>query len=282
MTTNAELKEQQRRQWGGSAASWDALHDNLEREMRPVTDWLCREARLAPGMRMIDFACGSGHPSLTAARLVSPGGSIVATDLAQEMVDVTARRAKDAGLENVEVRVMDLEAIDFPDESFDAATCRFGVMFCPEPVKALREVRRVLRSGGRFAFSVWDEPEKSVVTSLGTRVLARVGKPQAAVDFNAPGVFQLAPSGKLEALLRDAGFNNVRIEPLPLIWHHDSFEDYWREFSQRSVPVRAFLQEASADQAAQLKTALAEEIEPYIRDGRVELPAQPLCAVGEK
>ena len=147
MPTNQELKEQQRRQWSGNAAGWDSMHERLEREMAAVTAWLCREAMLAPGMRVLDLACGSGHPALNVARLVQPGGSVVATDLVEEMVEVTRRRAREAGLDNVETRVMDLENIEFADGSFDAATCRFGVMFCPEPLRALSEVKRVLKDG---------------------------------------------------------------------------------------------------------------------------------------
>ena len=282
MTSNQELKEQQRRQWSGNAANWDNMHERLEREMAAVTAWLCREARLAPGMHVLDLACGSGHPALNVARLVSPGGDVVATDLAPEMVEVTRRRVQEAGLDNVEVRVMDLEAIEYPDDSFDAVTCRFGVMFCPQPDKAVSEVRRVLKPGARFALSVWDEPERSPAQTVVGAALRRFGKPQPAVDFGAPGVYQLAPPGKLAGLLEEAGFSEVRIESLPLTMEYESLDAVWERRLAAPGAMRAAVQDLSAPELARLKGILEEILRPYVVDDRIRLPQTPLCAVARK
>ena len=235
MPTKAELKDQQRRQWTGNAAGWDAMHERLERETAGVTAWLCREAGVAPGLRVLDLACGSGHPALDAARLVAPGGTVVATDLVPEMVEALKRRAEAAGLSNVETRVVDAEAIDYADGSFDAVSCRFGIMFCPQPDVAVAEVRRVLKPGGRFVMSVWDEPERSPAFTVVGEALSRFGRPQAPVDFDVPGVYQLAPPGKLQRLLEDAGFEAVRIDPLPMVWEFDSIDQLWERQATRGA-----------------------------------------------
>jgi SAM-dependent methyltransferase len=272
--TNQELKEQQRRQWSGNAATWDGMHERLEREMAAVTAWLCREARVAPGMRVLDLACGSGHPALEIARLVRPGGSVVATDLVQEMVQATARRAREAGLDNLEAHVMDLEAIEYPDGSFDAATCRFGVMFCPTPV---------LKPGARFAFSVWDMPEKSPGQTIFGQAMRRAGRDSGPPpDFDAPGIYQLAAPGKLEAVLREAGFDDARVESMPLDFEYESLEALWGRLMARPGPQRAIAQEMSADEAERVKAALAELAAPYTRDGVIHLQTTPLCAVARK
>lgn len=282
MATKAELKEMQRRQWTGNARGWDAMHDRLERESAGVTAWLCREAALEPGMRVLDLACGSGHPALDAARLVAPAGTIVATDLVPEMVEATARRARDAGIDNLDAQVMDAEAIDYPDATFDAVTCRFGIMFCPQPDVAVAEVRRVLKMGGRFAMCVWDEPERSPAQTVVGEALRRFGRPPAPTDFDLPGIYQLAPPGKLERLLRDAGFATVRVEPLPMVWEFDSLNQLWERQAIRMGPLRTLTQELSAEEIDRLKALLASVVEPYVTDGVIRLTVTPLCAVATK
>jgi SAM-dependent methyltransferase len=280
MATNAELKEQQRRQWSGNAPGWDAMHDRLERETAGVTAWLCREAGLAPGMHVLDLACGSGHPALDAARMVAPGGRVVATDLVPEMVEATKRRAQTAGLDNLEARVMDAEAMDYPDATFDAVTCRFGIMFCPQTDRAVREVRRVLKPGGRFAMSAWDEPEQSPAFTVVGEALSRFGRPQPPVDFDVPGVYQLAPPGKLQRLLEGAGFEAVRVESLPMVWEFDSIEPLWERQAARG-PLRTVVEQSSSGEIDRLKEVLGV-VEPYLQDGVIRLPVTPLCAVATK
>ncbi len=282
MATKAELKEQQRRQWTGNAAGWDAMHERLERESAGVTAWLCREARLTAGMRVLDLACGSGHPALDAARLVAPGGSVVATDLVPEMIEATARRAQAGRIDNLEVRVVDAEAIDYSDDSFDAVTCRFGIMFCPQPDVAVSEVRRVLKPGGRFAMAVWDAPEHSPAQTVVGEALRRFERPPAAVDFEAPGIYQLAPPGKLKRLLDDAGFSEVRVESLPMVWEFDSLDQLWERQAIRMGPLRTLAQELPAVEIDRLKGLLADVVQPYVRDGVIRLPITPLCAVATK
>jgi ubiquinone/menaquinone biosynthesis C-methylase UbiE len=282
MTSSQELKEQQRRQWSGNAPNWDSQHERLGREMAEVTEWLCREARLAPGIRVLDLACGSGHPALDEARLIQPGGSVVATDLVEEMVEATRRRAAEAGLENLETRVMDLEDIAFPDESFDAVTCRFGVMFCPQPLKALQEVRRVLKPGGWFAFSVWDTPDKSPGQTVAGEALRRFGRSQPEVNYDAPGIYQLAPPGKLDALLREAGFSEHKVESLTLDFEYESVDALWGRALVRPGTLRTQMQDMSEADIERLKGILGEVVQPYTRDGVIHLPTTPLCAAARK
>jgi SAM-dependent methyltransferase len=275
--TVEELKEQQRKQWSGNAAGWDSQHEQRERETAPVSEWLCREAHLQPGMIVVDLACGSGHPALDIARIVGSGGKVVATDLVPEMVEVTRRRAAELELDNLETRLMDAEALDFPDDSCDAVTCRFGLMFCPEPERALSEIRRVLKPGGRLALSVWSVPEHNPGQTVQAEVLRRFGRPQPAADFDAPGVYQLAPEGKLEGMLRGAGFGDVRVEPLPLISEYASLEVFLSR-AMRVVGLRAAFEEATPEEAQRLKSILAEVLSEYTYDGVIRLTLTPLCA----
>ncbi len=283
MPTIEDLKDQQRRQWSGNAPTWDAQHERREQETAVVSDWLCREAGLAPGLRVLDLACGSGHPAINAARLVTPGGSVLATDMVPEMVDVTRRRAAEAGVNNIEVRVMDAEAIDLGGASFDAVTCRFGIMFCAAPSKAVSGIRRVLKDGGKFAMSCWAPPEQSPGQTLGNQALERFGRPQTPVDYNVPGVYQLAPDGKLQSLLEAAGFHDVRVEPLTIVSEYESFDAFIAPGAMRMGALRTALNEVSPEEGERLKTILAELLAPYTDgSGVIRLPLTPLCAVGTK
>ena len=280
MTTREELKEQQRRQWGGNAANWDRQHDRLERDTRPVTDWLCKSAGLAPGMRVLDLACGSGHAALEEGRLVQPGGSVVATDLAPEMVETTLRRAGEAGLDNLTARVVDAESIDYPDES-DAVTMRFGLMFCPEPERAVAEIRRVLRPRGRFAVAVWDDPRKSPAHSVLDQAMERAGLPDSEQQ-NRLGPLRLSSPGALESVLRSGGLTDFETESLSMAWEYGSFEEFWLERVTRSPQVGRLLAEDNQEAIERFKSALSEVVQPYAAQGRLRLTATALCAAGQK
>src|SRR5439155_18107445 len=127
-----------------------------------------------------------------------------------EMVAVARRRAAHAGLHNMEVREADAEELPFPDQTFDAVTCANGLFFCPDMDRAVAEVHRVLKPGGRAAFVVWDEPSKSPFLTVAVQSVARFFQAPPP-DPNAPGPFRLGAPGKLERLLRDAGLVEVAV-----------------------------------------------------------------------
>jgi ubiquinone/menaquinone biosynthesis C-methylase UbiE len=282
MPTTEELKQQQLSQWEANAEGWNSRHESLGRETADVTAWICREAGVAPGMRVLDIACGAGHPAIEVAQLVRPSGSVLATDFSPQMVEFTRRRVTELRIDNIETRVVDAEQIDCQAESFDAATCRFGLMFCPRPLQAASEVWRVLKPGGRFALAVWADPEASPAQTVVRDALAAFGRPQPSVDFSIPGVYQLAPEGKLEQVLKQAGFSKLRIEPLHLTWEFGSVEALWQRQGIRQGPVQALANELPAVEMERFKAILAKIVEPYMQDGLIKLPVTPLCAVGTK
>ena len=282
MPTDEELKEQQRRQWSSNASNWNSQHERLEREMAPVSQWLCREAGIGPGMRVLDLACGSGHPAIDIGRLVGPGGSVVASDFAPEMVENTRQRVSEAGLANVEAEVIDMEQIAYPESSFNAVTCRFGVMFCPRPESAVAEVWRVLKTGGRFALAVWDQPQRSPAQTILGDALRQIGHEIQPADYSLPGVYQLAPPGKLAALLEDAGFASVRTESLPLSMEYESVDALWERRLAAPAALKPILDTMSPAEMDELKRAFAEVARPYVRDDAIRLAQTPLCAVATK
>ena len=114
------------------------------------------------------------------------------------MVAVTRRKVVRLALDHVEAQEMDVQALSFADDTFDAATCRFGLMFCPDPVRGAAEIRRVLKPGARFATAVWDVPARNPFFTSIAGVLAEfVLMPPP--DATAPGVFRLRASRRARA-----------------------------------------------------------------------------------
>jgi ubiquinone/menaquinone biosynthesis C-methylase UbiE len=108
------------------------------------------------GGRVLDIGAGLGDQTLAAARRVGPTGVVLASDISASRLEVAAASARREGLLHVETRVMDAQMLELPSDSFDTAISRFALMLVPDIDKALREIRRVLRNGGRFAAIVFE------------------------------------------------------------------------------------------------------------------------------
>ena len=130
---------------------WDAAapaYDNAWRsQLKPAHDVLLKMTTLRPGMRVLEIACGTGLVTMRAAAAVMPGGSVLATDIANEMVAETATQALSKGLDNVKTARMEAENLPLDDDSFDVAICALGLMYILDPVRALEEMCRVVRTG---------------------------------------------------------------------------------------------------------------------------------------
>jgi SAM-dependent methyltransferase len=264
MPTTRELTQQQKAQWSAAAPGWERSSAWFDRNSADLVNWICDAAGMQPGHVVLDVACGAGQPSVTAAQRVRPDG-----------------RVQRLGLDNLDAREMDAQALAFADASFDAATCRFGLMFCPEPVRAASEVRRVLKPGARFALAVWDAPEKNPFFTSISSVIAQF-VPMPPPDPAAPGVFRLAPPGELERVLRAAGFSNISVEPRPMTLTYDSLDDYWQIQTDLAAPLRTALASMTPDRVEQLKMEVFAALRPHMDGDVVRLAAVPLCASAQK
>jgi ubiquinone/menaquinone biosynthesis C-methylase UbiE len=174
-------------------------------------DIAARAAALGP-RRILETAAGTGIVTEALVRAL-PDAEIVATDLNQAMLDVAAGRVRAA---NVRFQQADAQALPFPDAGFDLVLSQFGVMFFPDRVAAYREVRRVLKPGGRFLFNVWDRIENNPVTAtVGGAIAARF--PEHAESFYRRVPFGYHDKARIEADLREAGFTDIAMETVALV-----------------------------------------------------------------
>jgi SAM-dependent methyltransferase len=169
-------------------------------------------AGVRAGGRVLDVAAGAGGQTLAAARRVGPAGHVLATDLSPAILQYAAAAARSAGLENVETQELDGESLaGIEDESVDAVISRLGIIYFPDQLGALAEMRRVLRPGGRLAVVVWSTPENGRFVSVAVGIIRRRAELAPPLP-GQPGPFGLGSDGVLAAAFERAGFSDVSVQ----------------------------------------------------------------------
>jgi len=199
--------ESVRRLWDAKASDWAAQSDTLAAMADRYNLPLLEASRLVAGDVVLDLASGVGEPAFTESRMVGPDGMVIATDLSIAMVQALQQRDFHRRLA---LAAADMQQLPFRDTCFDRVICRFGIMFVPEPVQALRAVHRVLKPGGRAAFMVWGEQQdQTIFTLLSDAVHAILGFPP---DHHHLQIFRFGRCGALAELFRMADFIDIAEE----------------------------------------------------------------------
>jgi SAM-dependent methyltransferase len=273
-------KDRSRAIWDEMAPGWErnkVLFDRVGGELARV---MVEALDPRPGQTILDLAAGPGETGFLAAERVGPAGTLISTDFAPEMVEVAARAAKARGLDNVETRTLDAEAMDLPADSVDGIVCRWGFMLMLEPAAAMRESRRVLRDGGRLVLAVWGSPARNQAFTIPARVAVEQGLIPLA-DPDAPGsVFSLADEGRLRASLTDAGFTVDRIEGIPVHWTTEGdFESIWSFYTELAGAVAALVKVLPLEQIETYRDALRAAVEEYRTPTGYSIPSESTVAV---
>jgi len=277
--TNADREKDLVRYEGDRVAGWVKWFHITDISAQPVSDRMVELAGIGPGSRVLDIATGLGEPALTAARAALPGGSVLATDLSEEMMAFAATRAEELGLDNVAFRMMDANEPDLEDAAFDAVLSRWGLMFLAQLDNALAAIHRCLKPGGRFVAVVWGPPEGAPTNSLADRVIRRkLGLPPPAEGPLTP--FALQDTDALMDRTRRAGFGDVSGEwiDVPIEFQStDEFAEYRRDRASSIKPDLAKRSPAEQDAAWQ---AVAEAAEAFKEaDGKVRMTNRAFCMV---
>jgi ubiquinone/menaquinone biosynthesis C-methylase UbiE len=176
-------------------------------------------AALRPGEHVLDVACGTGLVSFRAAATVGHQGAVIGTDISGEMVETARRGAAQRDLANARFERADAEALPMKVASFDVAVCALGLMYVPDPVRALCEMRRLLRPGGRAAAAVWGARRKCGWAEIFPITDARVASEVC------PMFFHLGTGDTLAHAFEAAGFTEIRSERLSTTLSYASAED---------------------------------------------------------
>ncbi|HEX4010816.1 MAG TPA: methyltransferase domain-containing protein [Solirubrobacteraceae bacterium] len=271
-----------RESWEGAAAGWGSHAERVRAWGMPVSVAMIDALHLQPGQRVLELAAGPGDTGFLAAEIIAPGGgSLLSSDGAEAMIEVARARAAELGVTNVEFKQLELEWIDLPTASVDAVLCRWGIMLTVDPEAAAQEIRRVLRAGGRAAFSVWDTPERNPWATIFNGALVDLSFAQPP-DPAAPGPFALAAPGRLQELLEAAGFTDLEVSAVPVVRHFATFEEYLAEMAETSPSVGSVWRRIDADERAEISARLVADLVPYTaEDGSVSVPGRCLVAAAE-
>ena len=273
----SEVKQQQRLDWDSAAAGWKQWWPVFERAAQHVSNRLVELADVRSGSRVADLATGIGEPALTVARKAGAGGRVVAIDHSQGMLAVARERAAALGLANMEFVVGDIESLQAAPHSFDAAVCRWGLMFVPDLDAAARGIRQALKPGARFATAVWSSPEKVPMISLGAdAVRALAGLPPRQPGALDP--FRLADTSVMTRVLENAGFTEIRTEELEVVFEFQSADEFTRFRADVSSPFRAVLNQAAPEVREKILRATTEAAARYrLSNGSLRLSNITIC-----
>jgi SAM-dependent methyltransferase len=268
--------------WRNSAPFWEK-HREITRQMfAPVTHALVEDGLIAGGHAVLDIATGPGEPALTIADLVGPEGKVFGIDPAPEMVQAARRAADRLAFRNAQFQIASADRLPFPTHTFDAVVSRFGAMFFPSPVDAVREMLRVLKQGRKLALAVWYFAERNPFHFTLWRFIDRyVDSPPPAPD--APDAFRFASPGKLRDVLAVAG----AIVPSERVLQFEirapmSVEDFWILRCEMSEKLREKIAMLSREQLTEVKRQALEALRGYSTDRGLTIPAEVLIVSGTK
>ncbi len=255
------LKDLTRRNWDSAAHGWDKHAPAIRAWLKQPTTAMLKMAGIAEGQSVLDVAAGAGDQTLDLAALVGPSGRIVATDISATILSIAALNAARAGYSNVATHRADAEHLDVAEASFDAAVCRLGLMFLPDPLAGLAQVHRALKPGGRFCSMVFAGPELNpCLRILMLTALRHAGLP-ARDPFQPGGLVSLGRPGDIEVLFRTAGFSAVATTRMDAPFRMASADHYLDFIRDAAGPILQILGPLSpraravawADMAGQLK-----------------------------
>jgi len=267
--------------WGSSfrlvaAEKWKAKSAVLG---SAVTEALVEYSRPTSDMHILDLASGTGEPGISLAQRV-PQGLVTAVDQSSELLDIAAKRARDKNLLNFTTQQADAHQLPFADQSFDLATCRFGVMFFSNAERALAELRRVLKPGACACFAVWGLIEQPFWQTTMKVVHRHVGG--AMLESGGSSPFRFSAPGSLSTVLTASGFHEVEesTQHLPWTWPGDA-EEAFEYFCAVSAPFRPMLERVPAEEWPSIRAEAKAAMERYRVGDEIRFGADVVLASGK-
>lgn len=247
-------------EWERAAHGWHHWIPAINAWLNVATKTMLDQAKVRDRSRVIDIAAGDGGQSVAAAGRVGSSGEVLATDIAPEFVKLANAVASRMGLKQLRAEVMDAESLTLPDDRFDAAISRLGLMYLPDLQKGLSEIKRVLRPGGRIAAVVFTTAAKTPFFSIPVNLI-REKRGLPGPDPGQPGPFSLGVPGVLAKNLETAGFQDVQEQVIDAPLRFQSAEECVRWRREASGTMQQML--SGLDEEA--KEAIWREVEEAMR-----------------
>jgi len=243
----SQFKDGQRQGWNNVADGWLKWWKITDAAGKRVSKRLIELARIKEGSRILDIATGIGEPAITAAQKVGKNGKVLAIDISSQMLAVAKERAKSIDLQDlIEFKEGDAENTDLPPSTFDAALCRFGLMFLPCIKEGLSNIYNSLISDGRFAAAVWASPDKVPFISLPFNILLKETN-SPPPPSKSPSPFSLSSKELLRDHFTSTGFKDITIERHTMIFTFNSPEEFTNFVCETASPVQVMLSKQSEE-----------------------------------
>jgi SAM-dependent methyltransferase len=273
MAVAAEINADMLAFWNGKGGhTWVARQEHTDITLTPVTDALLGFAAPRTGERVVDIGCGCGGPTLEFARAVGPTGRVAGFDISGPMLAEGERRARAAGIRNVDWRQADpaVAALD----QYDLLTSAFGTMFFGDSVAAFANMRRGAAPDARMALVCWRTLAENPWIKLPMTAVARHLPPRPTPAPNAPGMFAFADPEHVTDVLTAAGWTPPRFEKLDLnldIAAGRGLEEAVVQSTEIGA-VNSWLRNQPEKLVSAAVASLREELEPYSEGRSVHLP----------
>ena len=262
----------QRYGWDKAAKFYE---NSWRQQLKPAQDKLLEMANLKPGERVLETSCGTGLVTFRAAAEIEPNGEILATDISEKMIDEAKKLTKENSSSNIRFRRMDAEDLSIKDDQFDAAICSLGLMYFPFPDKALMEMYRVLKPGGRAVVAIWGERK-----NCGWAELFPIVDKRVASDV-CPMFFQQGTGSTIRNTFESAGFDKIEAERMKVTLNYpDDKLALMAAFDGGAVALA--YQKFDDQTKEEIHREYLDSIAPFRRGGGYEIPGEFVVARGEK
>lgn len=232
--------------WDKAADGWNNHAPQVRAWLADITTAMLDAARIEPGLRVLDIAAGSGGQTLDIARRVGARGLVLATDISPRILLLAQRNAAAAGQLQIQTRIADAQALGLAGSDFDAAVCRLGLMFCPEPLTALMQIHGALKPGGNFAAVVFSTPQSNPCVALMMATALKAAGVFAPSPYTRGSLLSLGQPGLLAQLLDGAGFVDINVQQISAPFELPSAKHYVDFVRASGSPILEILAGVSA------------------------------------